>query len=282
MKKFLSIILISAWLISIPCTAFAEELSTNDVFINDEECTYIYTEQDYQNILEKEQKADEMYEALCAAEANSSLTLTPQGMMPVTKTYTIPVTNFRQEKSNWCGAACIQQTISFHRAMNGISTALPSQTEIAGKLGISSSGGASSYTMANVLNQYRSAYGYSNRTYEATNITDKSNPVTWLYSRLRSHIVNQEYAPIILIETGTSTGLYRYYQENYYCRHYNTISGIRETTDAQYGTRIGEEIQTVDPHHDARFRGKYWDQYADVYNSILLADNNGANPVLIY
>lgn len=38
------------------------------------------------------------------------------------------------------------------------------------------------------------------------------------------------------IETGTAAGIDRYYKANESCRRYNTIGGIRETTDAQYGT----------------------------------------------
>lgn len=282
MKKLSAILLALLCFFSFSLNIFALEPQNDGAAISDSDGgTYIYTDADYQNLAEKERLADEMYEESYLAIPDGNIS--PNGFMPVTKEYSIPVTNFKQEKSNWCGAACVQQTISFHRSVNGVSTALPTQAEIATKLGIYSSGGASSATMASVLNQYRTTYNYTNRTYSTADLTDKSDGYNWLYTRLRSSVVNQTYAPIILIQTGTVTGIYRYYSNGQYsCRHYNTIGGIRELIDAQYGTVVGKDIQTVDPHHDSRFRGKFWDQYQTVYNSMELADNNGTNKVLIY
>lgn len=282
MKKLFTVLLALLCMLSASVQVFAIDLQNDGAVIDGrDEVLYIYTDSDYQNILEKERFADEMYSVLYSAKATDTGT-TPI-LMPATKEYLIALTNFTQEKSNWCGAACIQQTISFHRSINGVSTALPTQTDIAKKLGIYSSGGASSDTMASVLNQYRATYGYSNRTYSTADLTDKSGAADWLYTRLRSAVVNQTYAPIVLVETGTYNGIQRYYnQGQYHCRHYLTIGGIRETIDGQYNKLIGKEIQTVDPHHDARFRGKYWDMEAFLYNSMLLADQNGSNKVLIY
>lgn len=275
MKKIVSISLVLLCILSLCFNSYADNTNTNDSIAD-----YVYTDADKQNLIEKERLADEMYRELSIANISSSFS--SERIMPSTREYLIPVTNFKQEKSNWCGAACVLQTISFHRSINGVSTALPTQADIARKLGIYSSGGASSTTMANVLNQYKSTYGYSNRTYSTADLTDKSDAYNWFYTRIRSAIVNQTYAPIILIETGQDIGIYRYYAAGVHCRHYNTIGGIRETTDAQSGTIIAKSIQTVDPHYDSRFRGKYWDSDATVYNSIIRADNNGSNRVLIY
>lgn len=280
MKKIFSLFLTILCIFFSGFSSFAAEMENaadNPVISQTE---YVYTDADYQNLLEKEQLAEEMYQKMTVA--NTAATVSPNGIMPSTKEYLIPVTNFKQEKGNWCGAACVQQTLSFHRAINGISTELPSQGTIATKLGIYSSGGASSDKIAQVLNAYRSTYGYTNRTYSTADLTDKSDAYNWLYPRLRSAVVNQTYAPIILIETGTAAGIERYYKANESCRHYNTIGGIREITDGQSGTVFGKYIQTVDPHYDSRFRGKYWDEGSSVYQSMLLADRNGANKVLIY
>ncbi len=280
MKKTFSLILAILCIFFSGFSSFAANIenTADDSVTNQTE--YVYTDADYQNLLEKEQLAQEMYQKM--AVANTATTVSPNGIMPSTKEYLIPVTNFVQEKYHWCGAACVQQTLSFHRAINGVSTELPSQGTIATKLGIYSSGAASSDKIAQVLNSYRSTYGYTNRTYSTENLTDKSDAYNWLYTRLHSAVVNQTYAPIVLIETGTAAGIQRYYKANKSCRHYNTIGGIRETTDAQYGTVFIKEIQTVDPHYDSRFYGKYWDEGSSVYQSMLLADRNGANKVLIY
>lgn len=280
MKKVVTFLFAVLCIFSFSFSAYA--LNTNSTFTvsNANRTEYVYTDADYQNLLDKEHLAEE------TARELSRIKLTtvnlPNRVIPATKTYTIPVTNFKQEKSNWCGAACVQQTLSFHRSVNGVSTALPSQSTIATKLGIYSSGGASSDKMAQVLNEYRSTYGFSNRTYSTADLTDKSDAFNWLYPRLRSAVVNKTYAPIVLVQPGTLSGLQRYYDAGVSCRHYVTIAGIRETTDLQSSNLYLKEIQTIDPHYDSRLYGSYWDEASTVYQSMLRADNNGTNKVLIY
>lgn len=103
-----------------------------------------------------------------------------------------------------------------------------------------------------------------------------------LYSRLRSAIVNQTYAPIILIQTGELSGISRYYNAHVSCRHYNTVGGIKDTINLQNDDLIVSYIQTVDPNYNSALYGKYWDESSSVYQSMLLADNNGSNAVLVY
>lgn len=272
MKKSISLILSIAMLL----TLFINNIYATEIT---EVPMYEYTEQDLINLAEKERIADEMYETYKDMLNNQGISLR---VIPSTNTYTIPVNVYKQEKNNWCGAAAIVQTLSFHKTKSGSSTALPTQGTIASKLGIYSSGGAASTTMASVLNQYKSSFGYTDRTYSATDIADKTNAFEWLYSRLRASVINQTYAPIVLIQTGNLTGIKRYYDEGISCRHYVTIGGIRETVDLQGNNIMSREIQTVDPHYNSAVRGKYWDESSTVYQSMLRADNNGTNKVLIY
>lgn len=260
-------------LLSLLCvSAFATDNQSNGT-------SYLYTAEDLIILKEKDRLADEMYNSYKDKISDSSISLF---VMPLTITYTIPVTVYTQQTYSWCGPASLQQTLSFHKSQSGSSTALPSQSTIASKLGISSTGAASSTSIASVLNQYKGTFGYSNRTYSTANVADKSNAFEWLYSNLRSEIVNQTYAPIILIQTGELSGIRRYYDAGVFCRHYNTVSGIRETVDLQNDNLMSREIQTSDPHYNAQFRGKFWDEASAIYQSMLLADNNGSNYVLVY
>ncbi|MEZ3496577.1 MAG: C39 family peptidase [Lachnospiraceae bacterium] len=280
MKKVISALLVVLCTFSLCFSSYAAQ-GENQYDASDKIVIgYLYTDADYQNLSEKEQLAEETAQKLSLHSTTASTS--PSRVIPSAKTYTIPIENFKQEKTNWCGAACVKQTLSFHRSVNGVSTALPSQGTIATKLGIYSSGGASSDKMAQVLNEYRSTYGFTNRTYSTADLTDKSDAYNWLYPRLRSAIVNQTYAPIVLLETGRLSGIQRYYEAGEHCRHYNTIGGIRETTDLQNNHLYLKEIQTVDPHYNSQFYGKHWDEGSTVYQSMLLADSNGANKVLIY
>lgn len=87
-------------------------------------------------------------------------TNTQTRIMPVTTTYEIYVQNFEQERTNWCGPACIRQSLSFHKNISNSSTALPSQSVLAQRLGIyNNSNGSSSELMATVLNEYSSSFG---------------------------------------------------------------------------------------------------------------------------
>lgn len=204
-------------------------------------------------------------------------------VMPVTYTYTIPVTNYEQGQDNWCGPASIVQTLSFHKAKSGASAALPTQIDLAGSLGILNSGGASTASMADILNRssYKSTYGYT-KTYTATDLLDKSNPFQFMYNNLRSAIINQTSAPIILIETGTALGIQRYYDLGVHCRHYVTVSGIEELVNVQSDGIMARYIRTTDPHYRSALRGHFWDDASYVYESMRIADNNGSNKVMIY
>ncbi len=44
---------------------------------------------------------------------------------------TRPVTNYKQERTYWCGPASVRQSLSFHRKDSGSGTSLPSQTTLA-------------------------------------------------------------------------------------------------------------------------------------------------------
>lgn len=204
-------------------------------------------------------------------------------VMPVTYTYEIPVTNYKQGANNWCGPASIVQTLSFHKSKSGKTASLPEQGDIAQSLGIYYSGGASSDDIAAKLNStsYKTTYGYT-KTYSATNLTDKSNPFDFMYNNFKTAIINQTSAPIILIETGTLTGIKRYYDAGVHCRHYVTISGIEELVNVQSDSIMSRYIRTTDPHYNSTFRGAHWDEASTVYQSMILADNNGTNKVMIY
>ncbi len=180
MTKAISIILSVLCMFSLCFSSYAAQVENSYDASDGSRIEYIYTDTDYQNLSEKEQLVEETAQKL--SHGNVSVSDLPSRVIPSTKTYTVNVTNFRQEKNNWCGAACVQQTLSFHRSVNGVSTALPSQSTIAAKLGIYSSGGASSDKTAQVLNEYRSTYGFTNRTYSTANLADKSDAYNWLYS----------------------------------------------------------------------------------------------------
>lgn len=68
--------------------------------------------------------------------------------MPVTTSYLINVPNYTQKRNNWCGPACVRQTLAFHAIRNGINLSnVPSQSTIAIALGIYNSGRVSSADM---------------------------------------------------------------------------------------------------------------------------------------
>lgn len=201
--------------------------------------------------------------------------------MPVTSSYLIDVPNYKQERNNWCGPACVRQTLAFHAQKGGISVSnVPSQSTLASALGIYNSGGASTASMTNLINSYKSSLGFSNYTYSKCNFNNQSNKVEWLYSMMKTRMVGKKCAPILLFETGTAGGLQNYVGYTY--RHYNTISGVQETIDANTNNIMGRYIRRVDPHYNSSFRGVYYDPLANVAESLALADTNGSNYVIIY
>lgn len=203
-------------------------------------------------------------------------------IMPVTNTYTIPVTNFIQEKTNWCGPACVRQTLSFHSNKATNSFSLPSQTEIAKKLNVyGNSKGSSSADIASTLNFYLSKFNVSGK-YISTDINDKSNPSEWLYSTLKNEIKAKTYAPIVLVDTNDPNGLAQYTKYNERIRHYNTISGVQEVVDANLGKIVERNICRVDPHYKKTFSGSYWEVYTNLYSCVSYADSHGPNKILIY
>lgn len=202
--------------------------------------------------------------------------------MPVTTSYLIDVPNYTQEKNNWCGPACVRQTLAFHATKNGISLSnVPSQSTIATALGIYSSGGASSADMTTYINGFKNTLGFSNYTYSKCNYNNQSDKMEWLYSAMRLRMKNQSCAPILLFETGTSGGLQKYNNGNH-IRHYNTISGVQEIVDYNSGNMMGRYIRRVDPHYSSDYRGVYYDPLGCVSESLALADTNGSNYVVIY
>lgn len=239
-----------------------------------------YTDEEIKNAIEKDSLSYKTYLNYKDNLFDESSVIAQ--VMPVEHTYTVPVTNFIQEKTNWCGPACVRQTLSFHRSKASNSFSLPSQTEIAKKLKVyGNSNGSLSTDIASTLNSYLSDFKVSGK-YLSTDINDKSNPGEWLYSILKDEIKAKTYAPIVLVDTNDPNGLAQYTKYNEKIRHYNTISGVKEVEDANLGKIIERSVCRVDPHYKSTFSGSYWEVYANLYSSVSYADSHGPNKVLIY
>jgi len=173
--------------------------------------------------------------------AFSTLSLNKYGLQ------TRPVTNYKQGKTYWCGPASSRQSLSFHKALSGSGTGLPSQTTLANKIGTTTSGSTTS-AIASALNSYDGVFG--SVSYLASNISDTSNPYETFVNRigtmLRSITVNPT-APIILTQTKY---IPRY--NGVASRHYMTISGINDNVRPM-------QMRSVDPHYSSSYYGIRWE-----------------------
>lgn len=207
---------------------------------------------------------------------------TESGIIPyatyVDYNYFITVSNYTQETSYYCGPASVRQSLSFHKSNGNISTSLPSQSTLASKIGTTTSGSASS-SMATALNAYKSTFKIP-QSYVAVDILDKSDPDGFLAEALKNMLSNKYTAPIILIDTGNNYGISQY--KGVYIRHYNTVSGLTEKVNIQNGEVASRKVRRVDPHYSSTYRGVFTNDFAEVYQAVKQADQNGANKVLIY
>lgn len=201
-------------------------------------------------------------------------------LMPVTYTYTIDVDNFIQEETNWCGPACIRQTLSFHKNYSNATFSLPSQTEIAIKVGVyGNNNGSSTDVMKSTLNTYLEDFGIAG-TYISADINDKS--LEWVYSIIKTEIEQETYAPIVLIDTNDPYGPYEYIKDGIKIRHYNTISGVEEVIDGNLNKLLERNVYRVDPHYNDNYSGTYLNSFVSIHSSMEYADSHGSNKVFIY
>lgn len=174
----------------------------------------------------------------------------------------------------------MKQTLAFHKVYNHISTALPEQEELAGKLNIKNNGlGANSEKIADVLNTYSSTFDIK-ESYIAVDIIGRSSPSSFLAESLSTQTKNNRTAPIILIETGNLGGISQYGSAHY--RHYNTVYGVIETVNAQNNDLVSLKIKRSDPHFVDKYRGKFSNRYDEIYTDVYKADSTNSNKVLIF
>lgn len=188
---------------------------------------------------------------------------------------TRPVTNFKQEKTYYCGPAATRQALSFHKAKSGSSTGLPSQTTLAKKIGTTSDGSATT-GLVSALNSYNGTFG--SVSYIASNITGTTSPYETFVNRigtmLRS-ITTNPTTPIILAQTKY---IPRYNSVS--SRHYMTISGINDNVSPM-------QMRSVDPHYKSAYYGVRWENVGSTSSNGLCkacyeADRAGANRVMAW
>lgn len=196
-----------------------------------------------------------------------------KGKVSAKNTWVINVSNFRQEKTNWCGPASAKQSLSFHKVKSGSSVALPSQSTLAAQIGTTASG-SSTAAIANVLNSYASVYG-GPYIYLASDISNEANPTATFQQRVYYDITYYMYAPIVLMRTSY---LPRYNGASY--GHYNTLDGYSDTYSPI-------KIQTVDPHYSSSYYGYWWDPMGSttvngVCRAVYQADLEGTNKAMAW
>lgn len=192
--------------------------------------------------------------------------------------YNISVTNYTQEETNYCGPACVRQSLSFHKNKNSISLTLPSQDTLASKIGTIAKGSAST-AMAEALNSYSSTFDFT-QSYFAVDILDKTNPSQFFINAMKTMLSTKTTAPIVLLETGSNYGIPQY--KGVHIRHYNTISGLTEKVNIQNGDIVSRKLRRVDPHYSSTYKGVYTNDLMEVYEDVKKADESGTNKVLIY
>ena len=160
--------------------------------------------------------------------------------------YAISVTANQQEKNNWCGPASGRQALSFHKSRSGSSTALPSQTTLASKMGTNADGSTTT-GIAKALNEYKSTFGIGSN-YTAASLRNLTNPQGTFETRIKGVLMNKTNAPILLVQTKF---IPRY--KGVALRHYITVSAY--SYDHSKGTK---EVRTVDPHYNNTYYGTHW------------------------
>jgi hypothetical protein len=185
------------------------------------------------------------------------------------------VTNYRQEKSYWCGPASARQTLGFHKKRSGSSKTLPSQTALANMMGTTTSGSVTT-KIASALNSYDSIFGRV--WYLASDIANTTNPyhtfVNRIGTQLRS-ITPNPTTPITLMQTKY---IPRY--AGHSSRHYMTISGIDDRTSPM-------KMRSVDPNITSKYYGIQWDNVGTTRNNGLCracyqADLGGTNRAMAW
>ena len=211
--------------------------------LNDPSLTPAVAEKWKQATAEKDREA-----ALAASAAKTAAG--PVGISALAATsalyglHTLSATNYKQETTYYCGPASARQSLSWHKAKSGSSTALPSQTTLAGRMGTTTSGSLTT-GIVRALNSYNGAFGTVN--YVASNLTDTGNPTTAFYTRIGWMLQDARTVPIILASTAR---IPRY--NGHASRHYLSVSGINDL-----GTTV--TMRSVDPNSNSLYRGVYWD-----------------------
>jgi len=215
-----------------------------------------------------------------AAEKEAALGIRAGGVMGAMSLnkyglQTRPVTNYKQERTYWCGPASTRQSLSFHKSDSGSGAGLPSQTTLANKIGTTTDGSATT-GIVSALNSYSGTFG--SVSYLASNISDTSNPYESFVNRigtmLRSITVNPT-TPIILVQTKY---IPRYNKAA--SRHYMTVSGINDNVSPM-------QMRSVDPHYSSAYYGVRWENVGSTTTNGLCracyeADLAGSNKVMAW
>jgi chaperonin GroEL len=188
---------------------------------------------------------------------------------------TLPVTNYKQERTYWCGVAAVRQSLSFHKAFSGSTKSLPSQTTLAGKIGTTTSG-SSTAAMAAALNSYNGVFG--SVSYLASDISNTTNPYETFVNRVGTMLVwmqTSPTAPIILTQTAY---IPRY--NGVASRHYMTISGINDTVSPM-------KMRSADPHYNSAYYGIRWENVGSttingLCRACYQADLGGSNKAMAW
>ena len=211
------------------------------------------------------------------ASATAAKNALPTGVRATASTppygyHTLSATNYKQEKTYYCGPASARQSLSWHKARSGSSASLPSQGTLAGKIGTTTSGSLTT-GIARALNSYNGTFGAVH--YVASNITDTGSPKTAFYTRIGWMIEDARTVPIILTATQY---IPRY--EGRSSRHYMSVSGIDDRTSTI-------RMRSVDPNYDSRYRGIFWDRMGSTSSDGLCracykADVDGSNMAMCW
>ncbi len=184
--------------------------------------------------------------------------------------YLISVTNYRQEKTYWCGPASVRQSLSFHKVKSGSSASLPSQSTIASLAGTTSSGSTTT-GLKSAINYYASVFKFENDKYVVGNLIGLENPKGTFESRIKGDLSLKTNAPIILVRTDKLD-----YYNGHRTRHYVTLSGYARDPNGNKSLRI------VDPHYNDSYFGIHWEPFDNVYSAVYWADYEGSNYVMLY
>lgn len=182
----------------------------------------------------------------------------------------------QQEKFNYCGPACIQQSLSFYKNTNRIYCRIPSQNEIAELVGTTDDG-SWSICMKNVLNDILDSEDENGDLdrYVASDIECYSNPRRVFTRRIKNNLRTGQCPPIILVNLYE---LAHYYDDGVTGgRHYVSVIAYSGAYD-----NIKESVKYCDPHYKDKHCGKRYDEMINVYDAVRQADFGGDNKVMIY